>query len=117
MRKRPNREVVREKSLQPQGTAAAPSAVISGGPHQVEEEVRRELMGQSDLRFSSLVVRRIPGGVCLEGVLEVDESEQSAVGTPDVDNLARRVAGVEAVLNHLVVQRCTEGRRAPTPKG
>jgi hypothetical protein len=57
--------------------------------------VQRHLLSHPDLRFSSLVIRRIPNGVCLEGVLEQ--------GDLDVSNLARNVAGVDEVLNHLVI--------------
>jgi hypothetical protein len=66
-------------------------------PHQVESEVRRLLVSQSDLHFSSLVVRRVDDGVCIEGVLEAEEE------TPDLDALARRVAGVEHVINRVLV--------------
>lgn len=66
-------------------------------PHGFEQQVRFEL--ESEHRFSSLVVRRIPGGVCLQGVIDVDDS------LPDVDSLARRIAGVERVLNQLVMVR------------
>lgn len=67
-------------------------------PHRLEQAVQRRLLAQPDLRFASLVVRRIPNGVCLEGVLEQE-------GDLDVCNLARTVDGVVAVLNHLVIQR------------
>lgn len=66
-------------------------------PHGFEQQVRFEL--ESAHQFSSLVVRRIPGGICLQGVLDVDDS------LPDVDSLARRIAGVERVLNQLVMVR------------
>lgn len=69
-------------------------------PHHVEAEVRRTLLGEPDLRFASLVVRRVPGGVCLEGLLESGED------APDVDGLARQVRGVERVINHLLVRSC-----------
>jgi hypothetical protein len=68
-------------------------------PHHIEQEVQRRLLSEPELRFASLVIRRTPQGVCLEGVLETDD------GTPDVCALARSVAGVEEVLNHLVVRR------------
>jgi hypothetical protein len=67
--------------------------------HDLEQAVRRELSAQPELCFSSLVIHRIPDGVCLEGVLEIEDD------CPDVDRLVRRVAGVEHVLNHLVVKR------------
>jgi hypothetical protein len=74
--------------------------VLGGGPHQIERDVQRALLSQPGLRFSSLVVRRVGRGVfCLEGVLE------TAGKTPDVSGLARRVAGVDRVLNRLVVRQ------------
>jgi osmotically-inducible protein OsmY len=66
-------------------------------PHQVELEVQRELLAQPSLHFSSLVVRRINNGVCLQGVLETDAE------CSDVCSIAQRVTGVRQVLNHLVV--------------
>jgi hypothetical protein len=42
--------------------------------HELELTVQRELLAQPGLDFASLVVRRIPGGVCLEGVLETSAS-------------------------------------------
>jgi osmotically-inducible protein OsmY len=75
------------------------SVHISCGKHRVEQEVQKELLAHPALSFSSLVVRRTQGGVCLEGVLEVDE------GGPDVCRLAKAVSGVDEVLNHLVIQR------------
>lgn len=64
--------------------------------HQVEEDVRRQLLSDDSLHFSDLVVRRVPDGVCLEGYLEMDcDSEH-------VCCLAQRVAGVDKVLNRLM---------------
>lgn len=71
-------------------------------PHEVEQEVLRCLLSRTDVRFSSLTVRRFAGGVCLEGVVEVDDDGPDIT---DIDSLARRAAGVEQVLNRLVVQR------------
>jgi osmotically-inducible protein OsmY len=76
-------------------------------PHQVELDVQRELLSQPRLHFSSLVVRRINNGVCLQGVLETDAD------SPDVCSIAQRVSGVSHVLNHLVVA----GGRDMTPNG
>ncbi len=70
----------------------------TGAPHRLERAVRRHLMSHPKLRFSTLVIRRIPNGVCLQGVLE--ESVDL-----DVCSLARSVAGVNEVLNHLVVRQ------------
>src|SRR5271170_5061007 len=72
-------------------------------PHRLEHAVQRHLLSHRELRFSTLVIRRIPNGVCLEGVLE-------STANLDVCGLARSVAGVTEVLNHLVVrQRCGPG--------
>lgn len=66
-------------------------------PHQIEQDVQRELLAQPSFRFASLVVRRIDNGVCLQGILEADDE------SPDVCSVAQRVAGVQNVLNRLVV--------------
>ena len=76
-------------------------------PHWVEHEVQHVLLSHPHLNFSTLVVRRLVDGVCLEGVLEADTD------APDVCGLARQVAGVEQVLNHLVVRQ----PRRPPAKG
>ena len=68
-------------------------------PHSIEEAVLRRLREQPDLRFSSLVIRRIKDGVCVEGVLETDDT------CPDLCSLAREVAGVEQVLNRLIIRK------------
>jgi osmotically-inducible protein OsmY len=88
----------------------ATTAMLSS-PHQIEEDVQRELLGHGGLHFSSLVVRRVPNGVCLEGVLETDDASEAS---SSVCGLARRVAGVQKVLNHLLV-RCPQNR--PAAKG
>lgn len=66
---------------------------------RLAQDVRRELLNRPGLQFSSLVVRRVQNGVCLEGVLEANKANE------DVCGLARSVAGVDRVLNHLVVRR------------
>jgi hypothetical protein len=66
-------------------------------PHSLERQVLRKLLANPQLRFSSLVVRRTPAGVCLEGVL-------TATDGSDLCSLARQVEGVELVLNHVLVQ-------------
>lgn|GEM_PF-1531004 len=69
----------------------------SGKPHCLEQEVLRHLCSQPGLKFSSLVVHRIPAGVCLEGSL------QSTCGCDDISRLALQVAGVNDVLNRLLL--------------
>lgn len=68
-------------------------------PHGVELDVRRQLMSHPHLSFSSLVVRRIRDGVCLEGVVETDAE------LDDVDQFVGAVSGVSTILNRLVLQR------------
>jgi hypothetical protein len=50
------------------------------------------------LDFESLVVREFPNGVCLEGVVSVGDIEH------DIDALVRLAAGVDRVINRLVVR-------------
>lgn len=73
------------------------SDAYGASPHFIEQEVQRELLSEPNLKISSLVIRRVGNGVCLQGVLECG-SEPG-----DVSAVAQRVAGVEQVLNHLVV--------------
>lgn len=101
---------VKSKEVSREGTGSSPprfaSAALSGlSPHQIEQDVQRELLSEPNLRFSSLVVRRINNGVCLQGVLE------AGAGCPDVCSVAQRVSGVRQVLNHLVV--ASSGREVP----
>ncbi len=67
--------------------------------HQMEEDVQRQLLSEPNLQFSSLVVRRLEDGICIEGVLE-SECDKKAIS-----ELARQVAGVDRVLNHLLQHR------------
>jgi len=67
-------------------------------PHRLEQDVCRCLSANPSVCISSLVVRRIPNGVCIEGVLETDD------GPPDVCALVRCIPGITDVVNHLVVR-------------
>lgn len=96
MRRMPAKEISRE------GNGSSPprfasEAVGGPSPHQVEQDVRRALLSHPAFHFSSLVVRRIADGVCLQGVLEADDD------SPDVSSIAQRVNGVNCVLNHLLI--------------
>lgn len=64
--------------------------------HPVEYEVLRRLREHPRLKISSLVIRRIPSGVCLQGVLEADPEHL------DLHRLLRDIEGIEQVVNHLV---------------
>jgi hypothetical protein len=70
-------------------------------PHLIEREVQKALLNVPHAHFSSLQVRRLPDGVCLTGVVRIDEGTDL-----QLDRLACEVAGVTRVLNHLVVQKC-----------
>ncbi len=83
------------------------SSTSSFKTHSIERQVQRKLLAQPNLKFSSLVVRRIPRGVCLEGVLEMTDDS-------DLCKLARQVEGVEQVLNRLVVRGSRCGASAIT---
>ena len=90
------------KDARPGSSASEASSEATGvavwdSHHQVEQNVQRELLAHPDLSFSSLVVRRVRNGVCLEGVLEGHDR------LPDVSSLVQSIAGVETVINHLVV--------------
>ncbi len=65
--------------------------------HAIETRVRRELLSSSQLSVSSLVVRRMPNGVCLEGIVKVHDD------SVDVDAVVKQISGVEEVRNHLLV--------------
>lgn len=79
--------------LSTSGRSPAPSTQA----HLMESGVRRKLMEDPGLSVSSLVVRRIPNGVCLEGVVHVHDTKS------DVKSIARQVLGVQEVQNHLLV--------------
>ena len=78
---------------------SATTTTLTPCPHSMEQEVLHELMSEPNLRFASLVIRRIDDGVCLQGVIEDVED------APDICSIARRVKGVNQVINHVV---CTK---------
>jgi hypothetical protein len=74
--------------------------------HSFEARIRHDLMALPELEFSSLVVHRIPDGICLEGVVSTTSQDV------DISQMVREVAGVNAVLNHLVMRPATEAKPA-----
>lgn len=64
---------------------------------QLESDVRRALNAANGLDIGSLVVRRLPNGICLEGVIRVSSDDF------DVCSAVREIEGVGEVVNHLVV--------------
>ena len=85
------------------GTRLASDDPAAATPHKLERSLRQKLMEQPGMSFSSLVIRRLRDGVCLEGVMHVEDS------STDVCSLLKKVCGVQKVLNHLVVQRINRG--------
>ncbi len=76
--------------------------------HQLEADVRRALLSSEGLDIASLVVRRLPNGVCLEGVINVNSDDV------DVCKAVRQLSGVGEVVNHLVVcWNCPEPSHQP----
>lgn len=69
----------------------------SSAGHDLEREVQRRLMDEPGLNFTSLVIRRLNDGVCIQGVLETDAD------SPDLCSLAKQVAGVDRVIDQVVV--------------
>lgn len=65
---------------------------------ELERAVRQKLISDPDVSISSLTVRQIEGGVCLDGVIEVSDD------LPDIERLVRNAVGVERVLNRLVMR-------------
>jgi hypothetical protein len=66
-------------------------------PHGLECLIQRSLQSHPGLRFSRLVVHQCPQGVCLEGLLELNEDGV------DLCDLVNQIAGVPA-LNHVVMR-------------
>lgn len=75
------------------------STEIDGTPHAVERHVCRLLTSQPGLSFSGLVVRRLGNdSVCLSGVVESNDE------STDLDRLVKQIAGVDEVVNRLLVR-------------
>lgn len=86
-------------------TSRAPQ---SDPEHQLASDVRRALLSEDGLDIASLVVRRVPNGVCLEGVVRVQGDDV------DVCKAVRQLEGIGEILNHLVVcWNCPEPSSQP----
>ena len=82
----------RSMELTPGAAPAVPSSA-----QQLESAVRRALNDSDGLDIGSLVVRRIPNGICLEGVIRVSSDDF------DVCSGVREIEVVGEVVNNLVV--------------
>ena len=77
--------------------------------HEIEQSVWRELQSIPRVHFYSLTVRRVRDGICLQGVVEAEDSDSAA----DICDLVRRIAQIETVVNHLLVRECPNPSRVP----
>ena len=77
-------------------TTLSTASLIPRSAHQLEADVRRALAVAEGLDIGSLVVRRLPNGICLEGVVRVSSDDF------DVCRAVREIEGVGEVVNHLV---------------
>ena len=71
---------------------------VDDQPSELESAIRQKLISHPSVKFSSLVVRQIDGGICLEGTVETSD------GKPDIERLVHSVAHVDQVLNRLVTR-------------
>lgn len=69
------------------------------GIRAIERQVQQELLTHPNVTFSSISVSQIDDAVCLHGRLEYVGAE------PDVCEIVRKTAQVEAVWNELVMRR------------
>jgi hypothetical protein len=81
-------------------TVASDSSLRMTTPHAVEREVHRRLLAHPGIKLQSLVVRKTPAGVCLEGRAEVLEPEL------DLSAVLTDIEGVDEVINHLMPSTC-----------
>lgn len=75
--------------------------------HEIEQHVWSELQTIPGVHFSSLVVRRMRDGFCIDGVME-DDGEKTPF---DVCRLVRALAPGNSVVNRLMVRE--PGASAP----
>ena len=73
------------------------TSAVSRSARQLETDVRLALNAANGLDIGSLVVRKLPNGICLEGVIRVCSDDF------DVCSAVREIEGVGEVVNHLVV--------------
>jgi len=68
--------------------------------HDYERDIQRKLQDLPGLHFSSLVVRRLENGICVQGVVEINGPH------PDVVQIVREITGAANVVDQLVVRDC-----------
>lgn len=77
--------------------------------HDVEFRIRQKLDSELASSFSSVSVRQLEGGICLEGVLETSDQLR------DVERLVQSVARVDRILNRLTVRPPEKARPPEKP--
>jgi osmotically-inducible protein OsmY len=82
----------------PTGEASAIEESLDDSLSPLERAIRQKLISDPGVSISSLVVRQIDGGVCLEGIIETHGE------LTDVERLVRSVTSVDRVLNRLVAR-------------
>ena len=70
--------------------------------HDFERDIQRRLLETPGLHFSSLVVRRLDDGICVQGILEMSGPHL------DIGKIVRDVSGVENVVNQVLVRQTSE---------
>ncbi|MAT15588.1 MAG: hypothetical protein CMJ46_10005 [Planctomyces sp.] len=70
--------------------------------HSVERDIHKSLLTTPGLKISSLVIHRIPGGFCVEGTIEVDQTKNDPRQL--VTDSLKCLEGVDRVVNHLVMR-------------
>ena len=68
--------------------------------HEIEQLIWRELHSLPGVHFFSLTVRRVRNGVCLQGVMEADDTAEPL----ELCELVRQIAQIETVVNQLLVR-------------
>ena len=82
--------------LQPDSKSPLIKESLDDSQSSLERAVRQKLTSAPEVSISSLVVRQIEGGVCLDGILE------TCGDVTDVESLVRSVSSVDRILNRLV---------------
>jgi hypothetical protein len=80
-------------------TGVCDSPIATDPDHQLERTIQRILQDLPGVTFDSLVIRRIPSGVCLQGYAIIDDRDL------DLGLIARAIDGVGDVLDRIVAIR------------
>lgn len=80
-------------------TADCDTAAGTGQDHQLERQIQRVLQDLPGVTFESLLIRRVPSGVCLQGYATFED------GDLDVGRIARGIDGVGNIVDRIVTIR------------